>query len=179
MQTFGDTRALKAVGLPRVAWVLTISAFLCGGMISAAIFSVGWKHEAQRGSSAESALAAANARSNELTSQLQSERALSTSLATARRALVTANASLRHELAQARKTLAHAKQVTNAVTLAAAPLSGDLDRVTSELRTLTGYLNSTPLGQLDAGYVQAQVAYLSKTVATFRTEVAAVQARAQ
>jgi chromosome segregation ATPase len=179
VQTFGDTRALKEVGLPRVAWVLTISAFLCGGMISAAIFSVGWKHEAQKGSSAQSALAAADSRVNSLTAQLQDERARSASLATAQRALTNTNGTLRHELAQVRKAIAHAKQVTNAVTLAAAPLSGDLDRVTSELRTLTGYLNSTPLGQLDAGYVQAQVAYLSKTVATFRTEVAAVQAQAQ
>jgi hypothetical protein len=167
----------QTLGLPRVAWVLTISAFLCGGMISAAVFSVGWKHEAQRGSSAESALAAATARTHALSGQLVAQRTRSAALAARRSKLTTTNASLRRELTAARRSLAHARTVIAGVGTAAAPLGGDLDRVTSELRALTGYLASTPPGQLDAGYVQAQVAYLAKTVASFKAAVAAVQAQ--
>jgi hypothetical protein len=169
----------QTLGLPRVAWILAISAFLCGGMISAAVFSVGWRHEAQRGNSAESALAAATARSHALSGQLAVQLTRSAALAATRSELATANSTLHTELASARRALAHAKKVIAGVGTAAAPLSGDLDKITSELRSLTGYLASTAPGQLDAGYVQAQVAYLSKTVSVFRAEVAAVQAQAR
>jgi hypothetical protein len=166
------------LGLPRVGWVLTISAFLCGAMISAAVFSVGWKHEAQRGSTAESALAAATARTHTLTGQLAAQRTRSAALAATRSQLTTTNAGLRSELLATRKTLAHARQVIAGVSAAAAPLGGEVDRLTNELRALTSYLTTTPAGQLDAGYVQAQVSYLTKTVAGFKAAVAAVQSRA-
>ena len=65
-----------------------------------------------------------------------------------------------------------------AIGTAAAPLSGDVDRITNELQSLTSYLTSTPPGALDAGYVQAQLAYLTKTVTSFKAAVAAVQSRA-
>jgi hypothetical protein len=167
------------LGLPRVGWVLTFSAFLCGGLISAAVFSVGWKHEAQKGSSAETALAAATARTHALTGQLVAQRTRSAALAANREALTSTNAGLRHELAVARRSLAHTKQTLAGIGAAAAPLNGDVDRLTNELQSLTGYLTATPPGQLDAGYVQAQIAYLTKTVTSFKAAVAAVQSQAQ
>ena len=84
----------------------------------------------------------------------------------------------RHDLAAARRSLGHDKQVIAAIGTAAAPLSGDVDRITNELQSLTSYLTSTPPGALDAGYVQAQLAYLTKTVTSFKAAVAAVQSRA-
>lgn len=165
--------------LPRVTWVLVVSAFLCGGLVSAAAFSVGWKNEAQRGTSAQSALLAATARSHTLSVQLASARTAlaaahthTASLTASRRALARADARLRSALAAARASQA-------AVATAAAPLSADLDRLTSELHALTGYLRATPASQLDAGYVQAQVAYMTKTVDGFRSDVGAVAARAR
>jgi hypothetical protein len=162
----------------RVTWVLVVSAFLCGGLLSAAGFSIGWRNEAQRGTSAESALRAATARTHALGVQLASARTAlaashdrSTSLAASRQALTRTNASLRGELAAA-------KHAQAGVATAAAPLAGDLDRITSELHALTGYLSSTPASQIDAGYVQAQVAYLTKTVDGFRADVGALAARA-
>ena len=168
----------QTLGLPRVGWVLTIAAFLCGGMISAAVFSVGWKHEAQRGNSAQSALAMATARTHALTGQLVAQRTRSAALAATRSELTSTNTSLRHNLAAARRSLGHDKQVIAAIGTAAAPLSGDVDRITNELQSLTSYLTSTPPGALDAGYVQAQLAYLTKTVTSFKAAVAAVQSRA-
>jgi hypothetical protein len=168
----------QTLGLPRVGWVLTIAAFLCGGMISAAVFSIGWKHEAQRGNSAQSALAAATARTHALTGQLVAQRTRSAALAATRNELTSTNASLRHDLSAARRSLARDKQLLTGIGAAAAPLSGDVDRITNELQSLTSYLTSTPPGALDAGYVQAQVSYLTKTVAGFKAAVAAVQSRA-
>ena len=64
--------APRRARLPRVTWVLVASAFLCGGLLSAAGFSIGWRHQAQRGSSAESALVSATARTHALSAQLAS-----------------------------------------------------------------------------------------------------------
>lgn len=163
---------------PRSTWLLVASAFLCGGLLSAAGFSVGWKHEAQRGSSAQAALLAETANAHALSAQLGSARAAlaaarerSSSLAASKRALSRTEAQLRSALATARTAQA-------AVAAAAGPVSADLDRLTSELHALTGYLTSTPAAQLDAGYVAAQVAYLTKTVDGFRSAVGSLAARA-
>ncbi len=68
-------RAQPRQRFPRVAWVLAVSAFLCGAMVSAAAFAVGWKHEAQKGSSAQAALLAATARNHALSGAVVSARA--------------------------------------------------------------------------------------------------------
>jgi len=163
---------------PRVVWVLVVSAFLCGGLLSAAGFSVGWRHEAQKGSSAESALASATARTHALSAQLAATR---TALAAAHghtASLASARTGLAHANAALRKSLAAATRARAQVSSAASPLAGELDRVTSELHALSGYLTSTPSSQLDAGYVQAQVAYLTKTVDGLRSGVGALAAQA-
>jgi len=163
---------------PRVMWVLVASAFLCGGLLSAAGFSVGWRHEAQRGSSAESALTAATTRVHTLSGALASSR---TALAAAR-SNATALAASRRELARTsaalRKALAESNRSQAGIAAAAKPLSADVDRVATELHALGSYLTSTPSAQLDAGYVQAQVAYLTKTVERFRSDVGALAAQA-
>ena len=96
--------------IPRVTWVLVASAFLCGGLLSAAGFSVGWRHEAQRGSSAESALVSATARTHALSGQLVSTR---TALATARQraaSLASSHRALARDEAKLGKALAAAKR---------------------------------------------------------------------
>jgi len=163
---------------PRVMWVLVASAFLCGGLLSAAGFSIGWRHEAQRGSSAQSALAAETTRVHTLSDELVSSR---TALAAARgktAALAASRRELTRTSATLRKALAAANRSRAGIADAAVPLSGDVDRVANELHALGSYLSSTPSSQLDAGYVQAQVAYLAKTVARFRSDVGALAARA-
>jgi uncharacterized protein YlxW (UPF0749 family) len=159
---------------PRFVWVLTAAAFLCGGLLSAAGFAIGWKHEAQRGTSAESALVAATASVHALRAQLATERTQLASeqvraagLSTARRSAQRAAAKLQAKSAALQQTLA-------SVGAASGRLGGDLDRITNELRALTSYVTTTPAGQLDGGYVQAQLSYLAKTVAGFRAAVAAL-----
>jgi chromosome segregation ATPase len=159
---------------PKVVWVLTASAFLCGGLLSAAGFAVGWRHEAQRGSSAESALVTATSTVHTLRAQLATaratladERTRNADLAATRLSLAHAQAGLRAQLASARRSLA-------ALGAAAAPLAADLDRLTSELHALSSYVSSTAPGQLDGGYVQAQLSYLTKTVNGFSAAVAAL-----
>ncbi len=162
----------------RVMWVLVASAFLCGGLLSAAGFSIGWRHEAQRGSSAESALVSATARTHALSGQLVATR---TALASARQRAATLASShrvLARDEAKLGKALADARQAQARIAAAASPLAGALDRVTSELHALGSYLSSTPSSQIDAGYVQAQVAYLTKSVDGLRTAVGALTAQA-
>jgi len=161
---------------PRFVWALVAAAFLCGGLLSAAGFSIGWRHQAQRGTSAESALVAATATAHSLHAQLVTARAeiatlraRSSKLTASRHALTRSVTALRTQLAAAQQSLA-------ALTSAAAPLTGDLNRLTNELHALSSYVGSTPVGQIDAGYVQAQLVYLTKTVDGFSAAVAAVAA---
>src|SRR5439155_25010727 len=76
--------------VPRSAWLLTGLAFLCGGLVSAAAFSIGWRHQAQRNTAAQSALAAANTRARKLERTISG---LRTSLGDARGAAARARAA--------------------------------------------------------------------------------------
>lgn len=159
---------------PRIMWAVVAAAFVCGAAVSAAAFSIGWKHQAQKGTTAESQLVVATATAHRLRTQLASARstlanaqAHGAQVSAARRALARTNATLRTELAAAKRSLA-------GVGASAASLAGDLDRLRNELRALTNYVTGTPSGQIDAGYVQAQLAYLGKTVDGFSAAVAAL-----
>jgi len=163
---------------PRVMWVLVASAFLCGGLLSAAGFSIGWRHEAQRGSSAESALSSATARTHALSAQLAFARTKLAAAQARAQTLSVSHGALSRDVASLRKSLAAATHARAGIAAAAAPLSGDLDRVANELHALGSYVSSTPSSQLDAGYVQAQVAYLTKTLDGLRADVGAIAARA-
>ncbi len=163
---------------PRYVWLLVAAAFLCGGAVSAAAFSIGWKHQAQRNTSAESALVAATATAHTLRTQLASTRAQLTAERTHATGLAATTKTLTRTESKLRTQLAAARQSLTAVGVSAAPLAADLDRLTNELRAVTSYVTSTPSGQLDAGYVQTQLAYLAKTVDGFRSAVAALAPQA-
>jgi chromosome segregation ATPase len=157
-------------------WAVVAAAFVCGAALSAAGFSIGWKHQAQKGASAESQLVTATATVHALRTQLSTTRtalaashARSAQLEASGRALTASIAKLRTRIASAQRALA-------ATSAAAAPLSGDLDRLKNELRALTSYVTQTPSTQLDAGYLQAQLAYLGKTVNGLGSTLAALAA---
>jgi hypothetical protein len=177
-----DTRRLPAAParprrqrFPRVAWVLAFSAFLCGAMVSAAVFAVGWKHEAQRGSSAQTALLAATARNHRLAGAVASARAAALRAHnSARRADAQATAvrgqvrdeirTLQQRTATLSAALASAGTATGAVVGGASSVGTELSQLTSELHTLTTYLTTTPSRQLDSGYVASQTAYITKSI---------------
>ena len=175
-----DTRRLPAVPartrarrerFPRVAWVLVISAFLCGAMVSAAAFAVGWKHEAQRGSSAQAALLVATARTHTLAAGLASARAQTlTARGAARRSRAQAASAQASALALQRRAATLAAALTSTGNAASSVVGGagsigsDLSKLTSELHALTTYLTTTPASRLDAGYVATQTAYMTKAI---------------
>jgi prefoldin subunit 5 len=148
--------------LSRSAWLLTGLAFVCGGLVSAAAFSIGWRHQAQRDSAAQSALAAATARTHRLERRIG---ALQTSLAGARSAAARANASEK-ALAQtgAKVSDGATTAIGNAASIStgAGSLTGAATRIGSELKTLDTYLTTTPTGQLDGGYIASQTTYLAQ-----------------
>ena len=167
---------------PRSVWLLTGLAFLCGGLVSAAAFSIGWRHQAQRDTAARTALAAATAHAHRL------ERAIGTlrnSLVTARRVAATATAS-ENALAHAGANVAEEATVAGgngtAVVSGAGTLTAAATRIASELKTLDTYLTTTPTGQLDAGYISTQTAYLAQQLSrlqgdagTLRNSVASLE----
>src|SRR5579864_8864711 len=132
--------------LPRSAWLLTGLAFLCGGLVSAAAFSIGWKHQAQRDTAARSALAAATARTHRLDEKVGT---LQTSLAAARSATARATAAERALALAAARVGADARAAsgdTPSISSGSATVTGTATRVASELKTLNGYLTTTPTG---------------------------------
>jgi hypothetical protein len=153
----------------RSVWLLTGLAFLCGGLVSAAVFSIGWRNQSQRNTAAETALAAASARTHALQNRVT---LLQTSLADSRSRAAAAVAS---ERALTRVAVKVGSDATASNT-AAASVSGDAgtlaastSRLASELKTLETYLTTTPAGQLDPGYIASQTAYLSRQLAKLQT----------
>jgi uncharacterized protein (DUF3084 family) len=161
---------------PRGMWAVVLAAFVCGAAVSAAAFSIGWKHQAQKGTSAESALVAATATTHTLRTRLAAARSDLAAAHTDALAVERSRATLRTSLAKVRAQLASARQSLVTTSAQAAPLSGDLARLTNELRALTSYVTATPSSQLDAGYLQAQIAYVSKTAAKLNSALAALAA---
>jgi hypothetical protein len=175
---------------PRSAWLLTGLAFLSGGLVSAAVFSIGWRHQAQRGTAAQAALAAATARTHRLERRLG---ALRTSLGEARGAAARAEASAKaataseQALAQAATRVGEEATAASgngtAVSAGAGTLTATATRIASELKTLDTYFTTTPAGQLDPGYIANQTSYLSRQLVrlqadagTIDTSVASFQA---
>ena len=161
---------------PRIMWMVVAAAFLCGAAVSAAAFSIGWKHQAQKNTNAEAALVAATANVHSLRTQLATERISLTASHAQAAQLRTSNKALERSIATLRRQLGAARQSLASTSAAAAPLSADLDRLTNELRALTSYVTQTPSSQLDAGYLLAQVGYVSKTAAGLSSALAALAA---
>ena len=167
----------------RSVWLLTGLAFLCGGLVSAAVFSIGWRHQAQRDTAARSALASATAHVRALERRTTS---LQASLASARRTAAQAVAAERALSRAATKVGGAADASSNdaaSVSSGAGSVTASAARIASELKTLDTYLTTTPTGQLDPGYVTSQISYLSRQLARLRadagslgTSVASLQA---
>ncbi len=156
--------------LPRVTWAIASAAFLLGALFSAAAFAIGWHRQAQVSSSTQAALAAARARNQRLSSSLASARERAAKTLRAEAAARAAAAKVSREASRLVSALAATGKSADSVSLGASALGSGLDKLASELRTLTAYLTSTPTGQLDAGYVAAQSAYLSKQLDRLRAE---------
>lgn len=162
---------------PRSAWLLTGLAFLCGGLVSAAAFSIGWRHQAQRNTAAQSALTTAHARAHQLELKIG---ALQTTLgeahgaaASARAAAVAAAASEK-ALARAGASVAEEANVSDgngaAISSSADALGTAATRIAGELKTLDTYLTTTPTSQLDPGYIASQTAYLAQRLSRLQED---------
>ncbi|HEY2742545.1 MAG TPA: hypothetical protein VGI69_10270 [Gaiellaceae bacterium] len=162
---------------PRSAWLLTGLAFLCGGLVSAAAFSIGWRHQAQRNTDAQSALTAARARAHQLERRIGT---LQTTLSEARGAAASAHAAAaaaaasEKALAQAGASVAEEAGVSDgnsaAISSSSAVLGAAATRIAGELKTLDTYLTTTPASQLDPGYVASQTAYLERRLSRLQED---------
>ncbi|HET8752296.1 MAG TPA: hypothetical protein VFM43_07200 [Gaiellaceae bacterium] len=156
------TRGTTRRRLGRSSWLLIALAFLCGGLVSAAAFSIGWRHQAQRDTAARTALAAATARVHTLQTSLRNAH----SAATRAQQAAAAAAASEHALVGAAAKVAAEADASNgdasSIASGAGSLTGSAARIASELKTLDTYLTTTPAGQLDSGYIASQTAYLTQ-----------------
>lgn len=164
--------------LPRAArrprkwsvWVLPALAFVCGALVSAAVFTIGWRHQTQQNAAAQTALADATARNHKLTASLATMRAKD---ARDQRIATQARASLQAARSSAATIAAEAGAAQTAATSVSSGTTSMVaaaGKIATELKTLTTYLTTTPTGQLDAGYIDSQTAYLSRQVASLQSE---------
>jgi len=164
------TNRVRGPRLQRSTWLLIGLAFLCGGLVSAAGFSIGWRHQAQRNTAAEAALSAATTRTHTLEQQV---RVLQASLARQRQTAAAAAASERSLRGAARRVHDEASASSmsaDSVSSGARTVAGSAARVASELKTLNTYLTSTPAGQLDPGYIASQTTYLARQLARLQAD---------
>lgn len=147
---------------PRSAWLLTALAFLCGGLVSAAAFSIGWRHQAQHDNATQTALAAATARTHRLEQRvaglqasLGRSRGVAASAVAAQKALSGTGTQVAGDATAAGGDAA-------SVSSGAGSLIAEASRIASELKTLDTYLTTTPTAQLDPGYISTQSAYLAQ-----------------
>jgi hypothetical protein len=160
--------------LPRSAWVLTVLAFLCGGLVSAAAFSIGWRHQAQRDSAARTALAAATARTHRLEQRIAG---LQVSLAGARDAAASATAAEKATARAGTRVGADADATSGsatAISSGAGALSTAATRIGNELKTLDTYITTTPVDQLDSGYIASQTAYVARQLTHLQSDAGAL-----
>lgn len=160
--------------LPRSAWLLAGLAFICGGLISAAAFSIGWRHQAQRDTAAREALATATTHEHALEQQVST---LRTSLAAAESAAAHARAAATATAASERAVgarisgdAATASSSATAMSSDAGSLTGSAGRIAGELKTLDTYLTTTPAGQIDPGYVASQATYLGQQLTKLQSD---------
>ena len=158
----------------RSTWLLTGLAFLCGGLVSAAAFSIGWRHQAQRDTSARAALATATARVTHLSTSLAAARAtIAQDKQAAAQAAAAAQATSRAATSLASKANA-AGGSADTVSAEAGVVGASATRVSRELQTLLTYLTTTPSSQIDSGYIASQAAYLTRQLSTLQDGGAAV-----
>jgi hypothetical protein len=148
--------------LTRSAWLLTGLAFLCGGLVSAAAFSIGWRHQAQRDTAARAALAAATAHVGRLSASLVTARE---TIAQERAAEAQASAAVRatsHAATSIATQATSAGRAADTVSGSAGNVGATASRVSRELQTLLTYLTTTPSSQIDSGYIATQATYLTR-----------------
>ena len=153
--------------MPRSVWVLPTLAFVCGGLVSAAVFTIGWRHQTQQNVAAQTALADATARNHKLEPDLARRdtrcgcaRAAARQPTAAARLSQARSASRRHD----RGAASRRRRRTVPSPATASAMARPPRKIASELKTSTAYLTTTPPQQLDAGYIDSQAAYLARQV---------------
>jgi hypothetical protein len=154
--------AARTRRLQRSTWLLLALAFICGGLVSAAAFSIGWRHQAQRDTAARTALAAATARVHALQASLRDARSVAAREQQAAAAAAASEYTLAGTAARVADEATASSGDAASISSGAGSLTASASRIASELKTLDTYLTTTPVGQLDPGYIASQAAYLTE-----------------
>lgn len=148
----------------RHPWLLTALAFVCGALVSAAVFTIGWRSLSQHNAAVQSALVTETKRNHRLQNRLAGARA---EIRHEKKVVAHAGASLRAAHASALKVKSAANKSENSsayVQSGANTMAAGASRIATELKTLVSYLTTTPTQDLDSGYIRSQSSYLLRQV---------------
>jgi hypothetical protein len=181
LRTRRDARRVPRSAPPtlRAQIVLVASAFLAGAVAAGLLFVGIWRHTAAQGDAATAAAAAtkhdlalAQARLTRARADLGAARGNVKTLGRERARLSARLLASESRLQAARTGIASWGNDVRSDAAAAARQTGQLR---SEIRTLGGYLATTPSADIDSGYLATQVQYLAKAIDAFGASVAALQ----
>jgi hypothetical protein len=166
----------------RAQILLVVSAFLCGTVLAGLLFVGIWRHTAADGARAQ---ASQRASQQQLSSARHRVSALQTELAqTKSLAAATAARAARDHATLARERAASAALARSlgprlaALTSSGHSLSSQLTTLQSELNALASYIAQPGATGLDAGYLAAQVQYMTSAAKTAVNAAAAISQRA-
>jgi hypothetical protein len=166
----------------RAQILLIASAFLCGTVLAALLFVGIWRHTAADGARAQASQRVSQQQltaSRHRIAALQAELAQTKELATA-----TAARAARDHAALTRESAANAALARTlgprlaALTSSAHSLSSQLTTLQSELKAVGSYLAQPGATGIDAGYLAAQVQYMTSAAKSAVAEAAAIAQRA-
>lgn len=166
----------------RAQILLIASAFLCGTVLAALLFVGIWRHTAADGARAQ---ASQRASQQQLTASRHRIAALQAALAqTKGLAAATAARAAHDHAALTRETKANAALARSlgprlaALTSSARSLSSQLTTLQSELKSLGSYVAQPGVTGIDAGYLAAQVQYMTSAAKSAVDAAAAISQRA-
>lgn len=166
----------------RAQILLVASAFLCGSVLAALLFVGIWRHTAADGARAQASqqvsqqqLAAARHQIAALRAELARTKDLAA--ATAARA-ARDHASLTRQVAANAALARSLGPRLAALTSSAHSLSSQLTTLQSELKSLGSYVAQPGATGIDAGYLAAQVQYMTSAAKSAVDEAAAIAQRA-
>jgi hypothetical protein len=166
----------------RAQILLVVSAFLCGTVLAGLLFVGIWRHTAADGARAQ---ASQRVSQQQLSSARHRVSALQAELAqTKELAAATAARAARDHAALTRERTASAALARSlgprlaALTSSAHSLSSQVTTLQSELKALGSYVAQPGATGLDAGYLAAQVQYMSSAAKSAVDAAAAISQRA-
>jgi chromosome segregation ATPase len=163
----------------RAQLALTVSAFVCGGVVTGFLFVGIWRHTAAQGDRAQATLAGTRQQLARTQRRLSRLEALLVSERSALARVQTQRAGLANRLGRLQRATgrvgARLPGQLQAITSSAGSLAHSSATLASELSALQSYVQNPSAAGIDAGFLSSQIGYLSASLEKAKAVTAQLQ----